>query len=117
MAICDDYLSRHQDIKERQSAVMHYSGTGLGYYPVRRSNNDDNASLITMIIMVTNTESCVTSSYITGPVITGRRASGSRPQPAAYSRGIEVFDLQRAAATCVGHGEGSMSIKLDSNPH
>ena len=24
LAICDDYLSRHPDIKERQSAVMHY---------------------------------------------------------------------------------------------
>ena len=24
MAICDDYLSRHPDIRERQSAVMHY---------------------------------------------------------------------------------------------
>ena len=29
MAICDDYLSRHPDIKERQSAVMHYGKCGL----------------------------------------------------------------------------------------
>ena len=27
MAICDEYLSRHPDIRERQSAVMHYSLT------------------------------------------------------------------------------------------